>query len=99
MLDDEIRRIAREVVREEVARLQADRPDAPLTAGPGQAGACAALGGRRNAGRAARAARRAAGHRLVAGVVAARLDELLDLLQPPARWATMCPSRTRRPSA
>jgi hypothetical protein len=33
MLEDEIRRIAREVVREELAKLQTDRPDAPLTAG------------------------------------------------------------------
>jgi hypothetical protein len=33
MLEDEVRRIAREFVREELARLQSDRPDAPLTAG------------------------------------------------------------------
>jgi len=33
MLEDEIRRIAREVVRDELAKLQSDRPDAPLTAG------------------------------------------------------------------
>ena len=33
MLEDEVRRIPREVVREKLAKLQSDRPDAPLTAG------------------------------------------------------------------
>ena len=33
MLEDEIRRIAREVVREELGRLRSDRPDDPLTGG------------------------------------------------------------------
>jgi hypothetical protein len=33
MLEDEIRRIAREVAREELTKLRSDRPDAPLTGG------------------------------------------------------------------
>ena len=33
MLDDEIRRIARGVMREELGRLQSERSDDPLTAG------------------------------------------------------------------